>query len=83
MYCTMVCRVCIPYKWHMIDAAFVFTETQWLQFLTDRDGNASIQTTFSVISLDFKVPILLYCGGLTLSICLHSFDEIVENALLT
>ena len=83
MYYVLVCNVCISYKWHMIGAAFVFTETQWLQVLTDRDGNASIQITFSVISLDFKVLILLYCGGLTLSICLHSSDEIVENALLT
>lgn len=69
----------------MIRVAFVFTETLSPQFPTGRDGNASTQITFSVISIDFKVPILKYCGGtgqMVSSVCLHSSDEIVKNALL-
>ena len=62
----------------MILAAFGFTET-------GRDDNTSIQITFLMISIDFRAPILKYCGGkrqMVSHVCLHNLEKIVENALL-
>ena len=43
------------------------------------------QITLMVISINFKVPILKYCGGtgqIVPPVCLHSSNKIVENAPL-